>query len=135
MIPNALQNAMFGAIMFVLGRVLFRSVWGGAVVLGLMLSVFIIDELGTERLWLALLFATAFVVPLVATMFYCGLLSLATTLFVMQAMSNAPMTLDFSQPHASGALWVVLTVLALAAFGFYASRAGQPLFGGLLQAD
>ncbi len=134
-IPNALQNAMMGAIMFVLGRVLCRSVWGGVVVLGLMLSVFIVDELGTERLWLALLFATAFVVPLVATMFYCGLLSLATGLFVMQAMSNAPMTLDFSQPHASGALWVVLAVLALTAFGFYASRAGQPLFGGLIHAD
>ncbi len=45
------------------------------------------------------------------------------------------MTLDVSMPHASGAFWVILLVLGLTTFGFYASRGGQPLFGRLLQSD
>jgi hypothetical protein len=48
------------------------------------------------------LFVAAFVVPMVATLLYFGLLAEAVAFLVNQAINNAPMTLDPSLPQASG---------------------------------
>jgi hypothetical protein len=54
------------------------------------------------------------------------------TFFVNQILNNAPLTLQPSMPYASSAFAALLIVFGLAAFGFYASRGGQPLFGRIL---
>ena len=135
MIPNNLQNGLLVAFAFGVGRALTRRNWGGTVLAGLLFSIFVLGETGSERYFITLMFIAAFVIPLVATLYYCGLLAVVIAFLVNQAISNAPLTLDPSMPYAPGGLWSVLLILALTAFGFYASRGGQPLFGRWLQTD
>ncbi len=40
-----------------------------------------------------------------------------------------------SLPHAPVSVLVMAMVLALAAFGYYASRGGEPLFGRILSRE
>jgi hypothetical protein len=135
MIPNSLTSAMAVAIAFAFGRALTRSTVGAAIVAGAVLAVFVLGETSWNRPLVTLAITFAFVAPMVATLVYGGLLATAVAFLVNQELSNAPLTLDPSMPHAAGAMWPVLLVLGLAVFGFYASRRGQPLFGRVLQAD
>jgi tRNA A-37 threonylcarbamoyl transferase component Bud32 len=133
-IPNAVINALFMSITYVLGRAISGRGWVGAICAGALFAVFVLGE-STDRLWVILLFAVLFVSALVATVVYAGILSLAIAFLVQQTLNVSPVTLDWSQPHASGALWTILLILGVTAFGFYAARAGQPLFGRLVQTD
>jgi hypothetical protein len=135
MLPNALQNAMSVAVVLVIGRALFRSTWGGVMSASVALGILVMGEAGSDYLVLSLLFTLGLAITFVGTLLYFGLLALAITFFVLAAINLAPLTLDMSRLYASGSLSVVAVVLGLAAFGFYASRRGQPLFGRLLQAD
>jgi hypothetical protein len=45
------------------------------------------------------------------------------------------MTLEFSHWRADASNWTLALLIALTLFGFYASRAGQPLFGSILGED
>jgi serine/threonine protein kinase len=135
MIPNNLQNGLFVAVAFGVGRAVSKRVWGGAVLAGGLLAIFVLGESGGGRMIITLIFVAGFVIPLVATLLHFGLLSVVIAFLVYQAINNSPMTLDLSAPHAAGAVWAVLLVIGLTTFGFYASRAGQPLFGRLLTAE
>ncbi|HET7220456.1 MAG TPA: serine/threonine-protein kinase, partial [Vicinamibacterales bacterium] len=135
MIPNNLQNGLFVAFAFGVGRVVTRRVWGGAVLAGGLLGIFVLGESTGNRPFISLLYIAALVVPLVVTLLYCGVLSVVIAFLVNQVINNSPLTLQPSMPYATAGLWAVLLVVSLAAFGFYASRGGQPLFGRLLQAD
>ena len=58
-----------------------------------------------------------------------GLLALIVTFYTFMAMEALPLTIDFSRPYASSSALLVLAIAVVAAFGFYASRGGEPLFG------
>jgi Protein kinase domain len=135
MIPNNLQNGLYVAVAFGLGRALTGRTWGGALPASALLGIFVLGETGGLNLFVTLLFVAAFVIPMVALLIYGGLLSIVIAFLVNQAINNAPLTLDPSMPHASGALWSLLLVAGLTTFGFYTSRGGQPLLGRLLQSD
>jgi serine/threonine-protein kinase len=132
MIPNAILSAMAVAVAFALGRALFKSTWGGALLAGAILMIFVLGEASGEFFIFTILFVAAFVVPLVGGLLYFGLLTVAVAFLTNQVINSAPMTLDPSMPHAPGALWAISVVLGLTLFGFYASRSGQPLFGRIL---
>ena len=52
------------------------------------------------------------------------------------AMSFFPLTIDLSRPYAVASMIVTLSIAAVAAYGFYASRGDEPLFGrALLDGD
>ena len=74
MIPNNLQNGLFVAVAFGVGRALTKRVWGGALLAGGLLSIFILGEAGGNRMLVTLGFVAAFVIPLVAALLYFGLL-------------------------------------------------------------
>jgi hypothetical protein len=135
MIPNNLSNGLFVAVAFGVGRAVTGLTSGGAALAGVLLGIFVLGETGGDRLLITSIFIAAFVIPLVATLLYCGILSVVIAFFVNQAINNSPLTLQSSMPYAPVALWTMLLVSALAAFGFYASRGGQPLFGRLLQPE
>jgi hypothetical protein len=63
---------------------------------------------------------------------YFGLLAQVAAFFVQQLLVNGVLTADMSKMYAATSVWLMLTIAGLAAFGFYASRAGQSLFGHLL---
>jgi hypothetical protein len=46
-----------------------------------------------------------------------------------------PLTLDVSDWSAAASNWTLALLVGLTLFGFYASRAGQPLFGSILREE
>jgi hypothetical protein len=68
-------------------------------------------------------------------LFRYGLLPLAIALFIDDTVGSVPLTLHFSAWWSGASTLTLLGFLALAVFGFYASRAGQPLFGAILTRD
>ena len=134
-IPNNLQNGLFFAVAFGVGRAITGRVWGGTLISAGLLSFFVLSESGTDQFLIRLGFGAAFVVPMIASLYYGGLLSLVIAFFVNQVLNTAPTTLQPSMPYAPVAFAAMLLVFGLAAVGYYASRGGQPLFGRLLQSD
>jgi serine/threonine protein kinase len=57
-----------------------------------------------------------------------SLVVLATAVFTANILLNVPYTLDFTRWYAATSLCIVLSIVALAAWGFYTALAGQKLF-------
>ena len=51
--------------------------------------------------------------------------------FLTNSIVGSGLTTDVNKPYAPTAIWLMVLVAAMAAFGYYASRAGEPLFGKL----
>jgi len=60
-----------------------------------------------------------------------GLLVTAVTLPLINITANLPLTFALSHWSATTSNLTIAFVAGLTLFGFYASRAGQPLFGKL----
>jgi hypothetical protein len=133
-IPNALQNAMFVTLVFVVVRAISGRRWVGAAAAVVLFSVLVLGEFG-DSLLVGILFALLFTGALVATLVYFGLLAHLVAFFVNLAVINGVLTADMSKMYAPTSVWLMLVMTGLAAFGFYASRAGQPMFGNLLPRD
>jgi predicted Ser/Thr protein kinase len=56
-----------------------------------------------------------------------GLIPLACAIFTVNMLANVPFTTDFSAWYASTSILALLSVLALAGWGFYHSLGGEPL--------
>ena len=57
-----------------------------------------------------------------------GLVPLASAVFTVGLLANVPFTADFSAWYASTSIVMLLSVVALAGFGFYNSLGGEPLW-------
>jgi len=73
-------------------------------------------------IWVAVFTIAAYVV----TRF--GLISFATAILTVNIVANLPYTLDFSNWYAPNALAIVVSFVAMAAWGCYTSLGGQKLF-------
>jgi Na+/H+-dicarboxylate symporter len=51
--------------------------------------------------------------------------------FLINNIATSGLTTDVGKLYAPTAIWLMVLVVAMAAFGYYASRAGEPLFGKL----
>jgi serine/threonine-protein kinase len=135
LIPNNMQNGLFFAVAFGVGRAVTGRTWGGTLAAAGLMTFFIFGDSGSDAVWVRLVFITGFVALMMSSLFFGGLLSLVIAFFTNQILNNAPMTLQPSMPYAPSAFAVMLIVFGLAVFGFYASRGGQPLLGQVLQPD
>jgi hypothetical protein len=54
------------------------------------------------------------------------------TLLVNGLCLDVPLTLNIAHWSATPSNWAIAAIVSLVCFGFYASRAGQPLFGHIL---
>ena len=61
-----------------------------------------------------------------------GLVALAAGLFTVDLIIGAPMTASLASWYAGATAFVLLSVLGLAAWGFYTSLGGRPLWRGEL---
>jgi len=66
--------------------------------------------------------------PLVIVVFRFGLVALATGMVVADVLLNAALTLDFSAWYASTGVVVLLSVAAIAVWGFFNALGGQKLW-------
>jgi serine/threonine-protein kinase len=133
-IPNALTNALFVALVFVMGRAISGRTWVGATAAVALSAVLVLGESGESPL-IGVVFAALYTGVFVAALVYFGLLALVVAFFVNLAISNGVVTIDMSKMYAATGVWMMVVMAGLAVFGFYTSRAGQPLFGNLLPND
>jgi len=61
-----------------------------------------------------------------------GLLALVVTFYTFLTLELFPMTIDMTRPYAGASLVIMLSIAVVAAYGFYASRGDEPLFGRAL---
>ncbi len=129
-VPGAIQGTLlFFFLLFVL-RVLLRKEWLAAIVFVALWVA--LKTLGSEHPWIdgsawALLYGVAALVA-----FRFGFVALSVGLFVTDTLLNVPLTVDLSVWYASSSLLPVLSVVALAVWGFYNALAGQKLWQGEL---
>jgi predicted Ser/Thr protein kinase len=127
-IPPAIQGTLvFFFLLFVL-RVLLRKEWLAAIVFVALWVA--LKTLGSDYPWIevpawVLLYGVAALVVL-----RFGFVALAVGLFVTDMLLNVPVALDFSSWYATSTLLPLLSVAALAVWGFYNALAGQKLWQG-----
>lgn len=69
-------------------------------------------------------------VVLVVMIFRFGLVPLAVAAFTVDMLANVPFTADFSQWYMGATAMTLISVIALAAWGFYHSLGGSPVWQG-----
>jgi predicted Ser/Thr protein kinase len=125
-IPGSIQGTLiFFFVLFVL-RVLLRRDWlAGIVFVAIWVTL---KTVGSDHLLLnavawTLLYGVAAIV-----VFRIGFVALAVAIFSTDLLLNVPLTLDFSAWYAGNALFPLLSVVALAGWGFYNALAGRKLW-------
>ncbi len=125
-IENCITATLEFFFLLFLLRVVLRNKWAAAAVF-----VAILAGQNTLRgdhpqimvwIWLVVFSIAAFAV----TRF--GLITLALAIFTANVVLNVPFTLDFSKWYAPASFAVLLSFVAIAAWGFHTSLAGQKLW-------
>jgi serine/threonine-protein kinase len=130
---STVQAALTLVLMIVLIRLTLRRAWLTIPVTALLLGFPAAAQTGTTNTTLILLFPLATGILFTLLVFRSGLLAFATAWFVWSVLSNVPMVQDWSHWSAAAGNWTLAALTALALFGFYAARAGQPLLGTILK--
>ena len=123
--------AMFSVLGFVLLRLIFRrKSFAVAAAVVLLSAVQAQQVLGTTApMWIAALFQLCVIAIITTAVVRYGLLVTAIASAVGNALGDIPLTLSLSHWTATTSNVALAAVVGLTLFGFYASRAGQPLFG------
>jgi hypothetical protein len=58
-----------------------------------------------------------------------GLLAIIVTFYTFMAMEALPLTTNLARPYATSSVLLMVAIVAVSAYGFYASRGDEPLFG------
>jgi len=128
---SGLFVAMFSVLGFVLLRLLLRrtgfAIVGYLIVVALFQASQVITS-GTS-MWAAALFQLSIIVTLTFMLVRFGLLVTAVAFAISALLEDVPMRLSVSHWTALSTNIAIALALGAAAWGFYASRAGQPLFG------
>ena len=126
---NALFNGMFVTLAFALARMAVRRTWLAAIIAAGVLAFVVVGQAGTEQLSVNVLFAVSIAAVYVAVLVFFGMFAQMMAFLTFFILFQGGVTIDPSKLYAPTAIWLMLLVAAMAAFGFYASRAGEPLFG------
>jgi hypothetical protein len=126
---------LFTALMFVGLRFLLRRDWAAA---GAVVIVYlVVGDQGLalrDGIGLGTLFYAVIYVAMIVALLKFGLLAMTVGLVVDDMLTTVPFPSRLSGWAAAPAEWTIALVVAILCFGFYAARAGRPLFGDLGQA-
>jgi len=126
-----LQTSFGVMLLLVFLRLLTRSA-GTAMALGMLIILYWWSSLSfTPVLWSEITYEVLVVVLFTLVMTRFGLLTAAMTRSILGICQMVPFTVQVSHWSATASNLTIAAIVALALFGFYASRAGQPLFGNL----
>ena len=124
-------TAMFAALGYVLLRLALRrtafAVAGALVLIGIVQAQDVLNS--AAPIWMAAIFFGAVTVIMVTVVVRYGLLVTAVAGAVGNVLESVPLTPSLSHWTATTSNLTIAVVLAITFFGFYAARAGQPLFG------
>jgi serine/threonine-protein kinase len=127
---NAVLNALFAVFGLVLLKMFVKREWVAsllAIALSMLLAVRGIFDGGSALLNGAA--ALLMVTIIVLTIQRLGLVAMIVLLLVNLITSSAVVTLDSSKWFFGDSILLIAIPIALACYGFYVSRGGEPLFG------
>jgi len=127
---NALMYGMLTTLLFALVRMLVKRTWIATVITIIVGTFVLLNNAGMQQLWLNITFAVVVAGIYVGVLERFGMFPLVMA-FLTSAIANSGLTVDVSKLYAPTAIWLMALVTAMAAFGYYASRTGEPLFGKL----
>jgi predicted Ser/Thr protein kinase len=131
---GALGFALFTILGIVVLRLVLRRRWLALIVVGFVLSLTATYDMNLGFPWsLAFPLASGVLLTVVTVRF--GLLALVVARFTWGILETIPLTLDVSHWSAASSNWTLALLTGLTLFGFYASRAGQPLLGAILSEE
>jgi hypothetical protein len=128
---SAIEAALLATLGIVILRLVLRWRWLAIVVSWLFLSLTTTYDMSAMPLSLVFPLASGTLLTIAA--FRCGLLTLVVTWFAWGLIEAVPMTLQLSHWRAQASNWTLAVLFGLTLYAFYASRAGQPLFGRILK--
>jgi serine/threonine-protein kinase len=128
MFPNALQNGMLTTLLFALVRMAVKRTWIATLVTIVVGTFVMVSQSGTQYVWLNAAAAIVLAVVFVSVLVQFGMFPLMMT-FLINNIATSGLTTDVGRLYAPTAIWLMALVATMAAFGYYASRAGEPLFG------
>jgi len=128
---NSLQDVLLIATIFIVLRIVLRRGWLAALAGVVVLTLLMDNGVALAGTWFDLVMMALISALLTFGMFRFGLLVMAVASFGDGVATTLPLTLNLSAWWATPSALSLALLLGLAAFGFYASRTGQPLFGKL----
>jgi serine/threonine-protein kinase len=127
---DAAFNSLWIIFALVAVNLLVRRIWITAIVMvGFLMLTGLGNYDGPPPLWLRLATSLSILSAIVYVMLRFGLLTTMTFFAVNFLMNSAALTLDSSRWFFSTSATIMAIVAALAFYGFYASRGGEPLMG------
>jgi len=124
-VPLAIQVTLGLFFLLLFFRVLVRNQWVAAILFVALWAT--IKTMGSDYPIIEAPVQIVIYALLVLVVFRSGLVALATGMVVADVMLNVTLTVDFSAWYASTGAFVVLSVAAIAIWGFYNSLGGQKL--------
>jgi hypothetical protein len=133
LVVSGIFVAMFTVLGYVLLRLALRRVsW--AIAAAVMLFALVQAQQvvnSTAPVWMAIAVQVVLITVITTMVVRYGLLVSAVASGVSNILQAVPMTVSLSHWTATTSNLAIAAVFGLTLFGFYASRAGQPLFGHL----
>ena len=134
---DQMANSLFVALLAVLGIVLLRLIFrrmsiaiGAAFVLLMLVQAGQVLQSETYW-WITAAFQLWIITALLFVIVRFGLLATVVTLAIGNFAGAMPLTPNLSHWSASTSNLTIAIVVGIAFFGYYAARAGEPLFGDL----
>jgi hypothetical protein len=118
-------------MIFVVMRLVLKRSWLALGAGILVLVVVANNGSAVSGSWMDTLNVSMFVLMTVA-IYRSGLVAMATALFVSNIVADLPMTSNLSAWWSTPTTLTVGLLIGLACFAYYAARAGQPLFGTII---
>ncbi len=129
-IPQAvLTYAMLVTLAFVFARLVVKRTVIAAAIAGAMLTVLLTATVGTEQLVVNVPSAIVVAAISMAVLVYFGVFAQAVAFLVNNILSYGGLTADFSKLYAPTSVSLIVLVAAMAAYGLYVARSGEPIFG------
>jgi len=130
---GAVSSALAIALVFLVLRLLLKRPRAALVVGFLVLLLILNSGSVISGNWFDRFNNFGFTLLLTLVLHRFGLLATATTLFVDNIVSDVPITTDLSAWWSAPMIASLLMLIGVAWFAYFAARAGQPLFGQLLE--
>jgi predicted Ser/Thr protein kinase len=132
-VTNGIAVSVFLVLGYVLLRLMLRRTSLAIIAAVILLSIVQLPQVLNDDMawWISALYQMTIVVAATTIVIRYGLLVTAVALTLVNTVANLPLTYSLSHWTATTSNLTIALALGLALFGFYASRAGQPLFGGI----
>jgi predicted Ser/Thr protein kinase len=128
---NGIAVSVFLVLGYVLLRLTLRRTSLAIIAAVILLSIVQLPQVLNDDTawWISALYQMTIVVAATTIVIRYGLLVTTVALTLVNTVANLPLTYSLSHWTATTSNLTIALALGLALFGFYASRAGQPLFG------